>query len=247
MEQGAATVEKALDLLFHLHDEGGAVGVSALGRALGMPKSSVHRLVGAMVRKGLVERDERARYRPGTGLLALGLGVLDREPAVVCARSILPEFVDEIGETMFLVGRRARKLIVLDKCEGRGLLRVSPTVGSEVPVHCTGAGALFMAHAPDDFSPEVVAAEAQGVAVAPEYLRTRASAALAQGWSANFELWQPGLSVLAAPVIVRQQIRAVVALAASAPRLADLGGEALAPHVVAAAQQIAARASGAAS
>ena len=58
MGQSAATVEKALDLLFHLHDEGGAVGVSALGRALDMPKSSVHRLLSAMARKDIVERDE---------------------------------------------------------------------------------------------------------------------------------------------------------------------------------------------
>ncbi|MXX17079.1 MAG: helix-turn-helix domain-containing protein [Gammaproteobacteria bacterium] len=244
MEQGSTTVEKALDLLFHLHDAGGAVGVSALGRALDMPKSSVHRLLSAMVRKGIVERDERARYRPGTGLLALGLGVLDREPVVVCARAVLPGFVEEIGETMFLVGRRARKLIVLDKHEGRGLLRVSPTVGSEVPVHCTAAGALFMAHTPEDFSSAAVAAETRDADVDPSYLQNRADAALAKGWSANFELWQSGLSVLAAPVIVRGQIRAAVALAASAPRLAELGGEALAPRVVAAARQIAARAAG---
>lgn len=245
MEHGAATVEKALDLLFHLHDAGGAVGVSALGRALHMPKSSVHRLLGAMVRKGIVERDERSRYRPGTGLLALGLGILDREPVVGCARAVLPEFVERIGETMFLVGQRGRKLVVLDKCEGRGLLRVSPTVGSEVPVHCTAAGALFMAHAPDEFSPAAVAAEAQGAVVELAYLQNRAAAALAQGWSSNFELWQPGLAVLAAPVIVRGRIRAVVALAASAPRLEELGGKALAPCTVAAAQQIAARAAGA--
>ena len=246
MKQGSATVEKALDLLFHLHDAGGAVGVSSLGRALDMPKSSVHRLLNAMLRKGIVERDERARYRPGTGLLALGLGVLDREPVVVCARAVLPRIVEEIGETMFLVGRRARKLVVLDKHEGRGLLRVSPTVGSEVPVHCTAAGALFMAHEPDVFPAETVAAEARDIHVEPGYLQARATAALAQGWSSNFELWQPGLAVLAAPVIVRGQIRAAVALAASAPRLAELGGEALAPRVVSATRQIAARAAGAA-
>ncbi len=244
MEQGSTTVEKALDLLFYLHDAGGAVGVSALGRALDMPKSSVHRLLSTMVRKGIVERDERARYRPGVGLLALGLGVLDREPVVVCARGVLPGFVEEIGETMFLVGRRARKLIVLDKYEGRGLLRVSPTVGSEVPVHCTAAGALFMAHEPDVFPADTVAAETPGVHVEPAHLQTRATAALAQGWSENFELWQPGLTVLAAPIIVRGQVRAVVALAASAPRLSELGGRALVPRVVAAARQIAARAAG---
>ena len=102
-----------------------------------------------------------------------------------------------------------------------------------------------MAHAPDEFSPAAVAAEAQGAVVELAYLQNRAAAALAQGWSSNFELWQPGLAVLAAPVIVRGRIRAVGALAASAPRLEELGGKALAPCAVAAAQQIAARAAGA--
>jgi DNA-binding IclR family transcriptional regulator len=54
MEQSAATVEKAMDLLFHLHDGAAPIGVSALGRALDMPKSSVHRLLAALTRKGLV-------------------------------------------------------------------------------------------------------------------------------------------------------------------------------------------------
>ena len=88
-----------------------------------MPKSSVHRLLGAMVRKGIVERDERSRYRPGTGLLVLWPGILDREPVVVCGRAVLPDFVERTGETTFLVGQRGWKLVVLDKCEGRGLLR----------------------------------------------------------------------------------------------------------------------------
>ena len=103
-----------------------------------------------------------------------------------------------------------------------------------------------MAHEPDVFPEDTVAAETRGVHVEPAHLQTRATAALAQGWSANFERWKPGLAVLAAPVIVRGQIRAVVALAASAPRLSELGGKALAPRVVTAARQIAARAAGAA-
>lgn len=243
MEQTAATVEKAMDLLFHLHESNAAVGVSALGRALDMPKSSVHRLLSALARKGMVERDERAKYRPGTGLLALGLGVLDRDPLVSCARAVLPGFVDEIGETMFLVGHRGTSLVVLEKCEGTGLLRVSPRVGSEVPVHCTGAGALYMAHRPEDFGPERIAHDA-GSSVDIAFLRARAAAASRQGWSSNLELWQPGLSVLVAPVSVRSELRAVVALAAATHRLAELGGEALAPRVVAAADAIARRASG---
>jgi len=155
--------------------------------------------------------------------------VLDQDPIVSCARAVLPGFVDEVGETFFLVGHRGDALVVLEKCEGSGLLRVAPPVGSTVPVDCTAVGALYMAHCAKQFP---VATIASCSALTPALLDARVAAANAQGWSSNLELWQAGLAVLAAPVIVRNQIRGAVALAASAPRLAQLGGEALAPTVM---------------
>ena len=68
LEPPLATVDKAIDVLFELHTAGSSVGVTALGRALGLPKSSTHRLLSALRRRGLVERDERGRYLPGIGL-----------------------------------------------------------------------------------------------------------------------------------------------------------------------------------
>ena len=57
-----------------------------VGRSLGLPKASAHRLLASLQRRDLVEQDESGRYRPGFGLVALGLGVLDREPLVAVAR-----------------------------------------------------------------------------------------------------------------------------------------------------------------
>ena len=54
--QSSATIEKAMEVLFHLHAEGDAQGVSAIGRALGLPKSTTHRLVTALGR-GATEGD----------------------------------------------------------------------------------------------------------------------------------------------------------------------------------------------
>jgi DNA-binding IclR family transcriptional regulator len=53
MEHSAATVEKAIDVLFHLHERAEPWGVSPLSRALKLPKSSVHRLLVALRRRGL--------------------------------------------------------------------------------------------------------------------------------------------------------------------------------------------------
>ena len=88
MEQ-LTSVEKAVDVLFHLHREATAQGVTAVGRALGLPKSSAHRLLASLCRRGLVERDASGCYRPGSALAALALGALEREAAA--ARPVIEE------------------------------------------------------------------------------------------------------------------------------------------------------------
>ncbi|MEZ4214871.1 MAG: IclR family transcriptional regulator [Myxococcota bacterium] len=244
------TVDKAIDILFHLHAQGGSTGVSAIGRALAMPKSSVHRLLGALRHRGLVEQDERGRYRPGIGLLALGLGVLEREPVVAAARPVLEREAEALGETLFLVAARAGRLVVLDKVEGTGFLRAAPRVGQAVPAHATAVGKLQLAFAPDALEP----AEANAGASAPPleaftaatHVDARALArevelARERGYAANVDEWIAGLSVIAAPVLRGGQLVAQVALAASSPRVAELGVGALGERVRKTADAIAAR------
>jgi DNA-binding IclR family transcriptional regulator len=67
-----------------------------------------------------------------------------------------------------------------------------------------------------------------------------------RGWAANREEWIPGLSVLAAPIRVADgsRLAAVVAVAASAPRMRALGEAEVAKRTLAAAARIAARLQG---
>ena len=244
----AATVEKALDVLFHLHAEPGSLGVTAIGRALGLPKSSVHRLLSTLTSRGLVERDERGLYRPGIALVALGLGALEREPVVVAARPVLEAEADSLGETFFLVAARAGKLVVLDKAEGSGFLRAAPQVGSVVPVHATAVGKLFLAFGAD-------AVEAPSGALERFTDRTRCDSrslsrdveqARRRGFAENREEWIPGLHVIAAPILVDEASRmpGVVAVAAPAARMQELGTDAVVRRTIRAADRVAARLQG---
>jgi IclR family transcriptional regulator, acetate operon repressor len=144
---GAATVEKALDVLFHLHAAETAQGLGQIAGALGLAKSSCHRLLASLVEREVVEQDEGGRYRPGLALLALGLGAQRREPVVELARPALESEADELGETVFLVAARRGRLRVLDKCEGSGFLRAAPGIGDVIPGDVTAAGKLYAAHA----------------------------------------------------------------------------------------------------
>jgi IclR family acetate operon transcriptional repressor len=246
--ESLSTVEKAVDLLYLLHESTAPQGVTAIGRALGVPKSSAHRLLTALSRRGLVEQDGRGRYGPGIGLVALGLGALEREPVVAAARPVLEQEAEALGETIFLVGARAGRLVVLDKAEGNGFLRAAPRVGSSVPIHATASGKLFLA-----FAPELLAAADSPLerftprtAAAAGALEREVELARKRGWAANREEWIPGLAVLAAPVWLKaaERLAAIVAVAAPAPRMRSLGEAEVARRTLAAAARIAARLEG---
>ncbi|MBC7172119.1 MAG: IclR family transcriptional regulator [Polyangiaceae bacterium] len=243
-ESGVGAVDKALDVLFHLHHSG-PQGVTSVARALGLPKSTAHRLLTVLTRRGLLEKTPQSLYRPGFTLVALGYGILDGDPIVAAVRRPLEEAAVALGETCFFVGAHGGELVVLHKEEGRGILRAAPSVGSRVPLHATSAGRLYLAFAPElvrlprrlepytDKTPHDHAALEEAVARAREH-----------GWELNEEGWIRGLSVLSAAVLSRGKMLGVVSLAAAAPRMEALGGAALAPRVIEVAEAIAKRIEG---
>ena len=234
---GAATVEKALDVLFYLHEAGTALGLSEIGRALDLPKSSCHRLLTSLVNREVVERDELGHYRPGLALLSLGIGAQGREPVVAAARPILEAEVSELGETVFVVGQRRGRLRVLDKLEGTGFLRAAPGVGDVIPSDVTAVGKLYRV-----FRDRIGQSAEEAVAGDPieeDEVRRR-------GYAMNRDAWIDGLSVLAVPIWQPEgrsarRLVATLALAAASPRFDELGGEAIADRLLAASDRIAGR------
>jgi DNA-binding IclR family transcriptional regulator len=227
---GAATVEKAIDVLFHLHGAESALGLGEIARALGLAKSSCHRLLASLAVRELVEQDESGRYRPGLALLTLGLGVQRREPVVAFARDRLEAEAAELGETVFLVAERRGTLRVLDKCEGSGFLRAAPGVGDVIPADVTAAGKLYRVHREGAFA-NTVADEAER-----EQL-------LQRGLAVNRDAWIDGLSVLGVPIwqgsrAGGQRLAAVLALAAASTRFEALGEARIASRLLAAAAAV---------
>ncbi len=242
----SGTIDKALELLFHLHEQPAARGVSELGRTLSLPKSTAHRLLTSLSKRGLVERDALGRYRPGIALVALGLGVLEREPLVEAARPVLERKAEALGETIFLSGARAGRLYVLDKQEGSGFLRAAPRVGSEIPAHATAIGKLYLAFAPDDllrteaklhrFTPETLIDTAE---LAREIERVRAN-----GVAEMRDEWIPGLAGVAAPIRLGERLLGAIALAAPSSHFSGANERPFRDGVLAAALEIETRVAG---
>jgi IclR family acetate operon transcriptional repressor len=250
--ESAGAIEKAVDVLFHLHACDAPQGVTAIGRALGLPKSSAHRLLRSLGRRGLVERDAGGHYRPGIGLVALGLGALEREPAVAAARPVLEAEAEAVGETFFLVVARAGRLVVLDKVEGTGFLRAAPRVGQVVPVHATAVGKLFLAFGGVELPRGRLERFTSRTRVEPGSLEREVACVRERGFAENREEWIPGLHVLAAPIlgvagtVAPGALRGAVAVAAPTARMRALGRDEVGRRTIAAARRVAGRLEGSA-
>jgi len=243
------SLDKAIDVLEHLHDAGAPRGITEIATALRIPKSSAHRLLKTLVRRGFAEQEASGRYRTGPALIALGLAARDREPIVALARPALESEAEALGETVFLTAARGREIVVLDKAEGRGFLRAAPTVGQRVPIAATAVGRLAMAFDPARFPLEAhppiaftAATKLDAGAIAQEIEGARRD-----GFAINRGEWIEGLSVVAAPIFAvaePPQLAGAIAIAAPTPRLDALGPRAVAERVAAAAQLVSRRLAG---
>lgn len=243
------SLDKAIDLLQHLHDVGGARGITEIANALQVPKSTAHRLLKTLVRRGLAEQEASGRYRTGAALIAFGLGALERDPVVALARPVLEAEAAAVGETVFLTAPRAGAIVVLDKAEGHGFLRAAPRIGEVVPVAATAVGRLAMAFDPERFplaahEPVAFTAHTQVDAFS---LRAAVERARHEGHATNRGEWIDGLSVVAAPVFGAgdsRPLRAALAIAAPTSRMDALGTASVVRRAVAAAQVISLRLAG---
>jgi len=243
------SLDKAIDVLEHLSDAAAPRGITEIANALGVPKSSAHRLLKTLVRRGFAEQDASGRYRTGAALIALGLGARERDPVVALARPVLESEAEALGETVFLTAPRGRQIIVLDKAEGRGFLRAAPTVGQRVPVAATAVGRLAMAFDPGRFplAEHPPTAFTSATRVALEAVAQEIERARREGFAINRGEWIEGLSVVAAPIFgaAEQPLFAgAIAVAAPTARLDALGPLAIAQRAAAAARSISLRLAG---
>jgi len=237
------TIEKATDVLFFLHSQPDACGVTTVARELGVPKTSAHRLLRSLTHRNLVERDDAGRYRLGFGLALLGLGAAGRDPLLHLARPTLESAARELGETFFLVCLRGGELTVVDKVEGRGFIRAAPEVGSTVPVHATAVGKSFAAHLPElaALDPSRLEAYTKRTVTRVSEWRRQVALSRAAGYAVSHDEWMEGLSAVAAPILSHGRVVASIAAALVSSRVHQIGEQRVAQTTVEAARSVSER------
>ncbi len=145
---GIQLVARVADVLRALEAAPDGLSLSELTLAVGMPKSTVHRLVSALEAEDFVTPASAGRIHLGRGIARLGAatrgGLRDQ------VRPFLLRLHQELEETVdfsVLDGATAR---FIDHIPAPHRLRAVSAVGAAFPLHCTANGKAILAAMPEE-------------------------------------------------------------------------------------------------
>ena len=146
----APAVTRAARILDLLADSGGEpVGPSELARRLGLPKSSIANICGALADAGLVRRISTG-FALGRRLAELGgayLGSVDQVQEFYEASRNLPAGSEETVQFAVLDGL---EVTYLARHDGRQPVQLTSGIGRRLPAFSTATGKAALASLPDD-------------------------------------------------------------------------------------------------
>jgi DNA-binding IclR family transcriptional regulator len=196
-ETGTQAIDRAAELLARVVESHRPLGVGELAADTGLPKSTTSRLVGALERRGLVQRAGDRRVSPGPVLLRFAhrdtsAGLVELAAPALRALSELS------GETINLGVPTPLGVEHLAQEDSRHFVGGTNWIGRRVPYESTANGKVLHA-----FS---AARPADGRSIR------------AQGYAVAVDELERGLSAIAAPVFGADGV-AVAALSISGPTI----------------------------
>lgn len=130
-------------------DDRDTLGVSELARRTGLPKPTVHRLVGQLIDNGLLERSGRT-VRLGLKLFELGQLVPRQRNLREAARPAMADLREATRHTVNLAILQGTELLYIEILHGPDAPAVPTRVGGRWPLHATGVGKALLAFSPEE-------------------------------------------------------------------------------------------------
>ncbi|MEP6876174.1 MAG: IclR family transcriptional regulator [Burkholderiales bacterium] len=247
-------LERTLGILEHLATHADGLPLASIADGLSIPRSAAHRLLTDLCRCGYVRQvRDHGDYVLTIKLVSLGLGFLSNSGIVDIAQPLLDRLAETSHELVRLSIIDGDRLTWVARAQGaRSGLRYDPDMGMDARLSCTATGHAWLLTMPDERALELVARQGFG---SPEDYGPRAPktvsallkmihAARERGFSLIDEVFTPGMTAMAAPVIKRgQDAIGVISIAGPRVRLTVERMLELGPHLLAAAAELAASSS----
>lgn len=241
---GVQALDRALRLTAAIAESDGAT-LTALAERVGLPVSTVHRLIGTLAAHGFVEADE-ATQTWGIGIEAFRVGQAfqRRVRPIELARPLMRELMEATGETANLGIFEGGDVVFVSQVESHEPIRAFFRTGERREAHASGIGKALLAALPSAdlarwLRGRVLTRHTPATIGTAEDLRDALAAIRARGFAVDDEERSAGMRCIAA-AIWDDNGEAVAGLSISGPshrvtreRIGEIG-----PQVAAAADRV---------
>ena len=202
---GTQSTQRLLTLLDQFSTERPTHTVEGLSEAIGVPRSTVYRLVSLLKAYELLEQAGESKYQLGPKAIMMGYVARSTVDLADVWRPGLEQLAGESRETALVLRRIGDAAVCVDRVECDHPVRLSFDVGKAMPLH-TGAGAkVLLSGSPAELRDRYLEA-----AVPPGQrarLRAELESIAVRGWGESHAEVDPGIWAVAAPILADREGR----------------------------------------
>lgn len=199
-------LDRTCDILDCLASRGPELGIAEITVALGLSKTTVHRLVSALAHRDYVRKvPDTGKYRLSTKLVELGEKARYSDGLATAASPYLRRLVAETGETAHLGVLRDGEVVSICALESKHTLRTPATVGGHTAAHSSSLGKCLLADL--DSAELKLVLNSHGLVrftartiVTEQLLFSELAKVRRQGYAIDEEEFEPGLKCVGVPV-----------------------------------------------
>lgn len=151
MGRSVPAVSRALDIL-ELFADAETLSVPEMVERLGLPRTSVHELVGTLVeRHYLAPVPHRSHhFRLGMSVHHLGALYAERLDLAREGQAVAAELAASCGETVHVAVLDGADVVYVAKVDSTHSVRMVSAIGRRLPAHCTAVGTMLLACLDDE-------------------------------------------------------------------------------------------------
>lgn len=239
---GSSTVDKAIDVLMAVAQARHGITNSDLSETLGLDRSTAHRLVSTLERRGLVQRTAERRYVLGSELYFLAFrGALDHLAVI---KEVLADLVALTGESASFSVLRGHQYYCALQHSSPNDLSYCPTAGECYALNAGATGFTLLAFQPEARREQILAELplmkfTDRTITDKDELRKELIRTVERGYARSAGARTPGGCAVACPVFTREGVlMGAVVLSAVEARLPLPKLEEFVPDLKAAAARI---------
>ncbi len=213
---GPASTDKALELLEAIGRAPGS-SLAQLAEHCGIPFSTSHRLVHALMARGFAVSLGRGRYHLGPTALTLGASASMNDLLRELARPVLRQLARECRASAHLAVYEGEMVTYLVK-QRFGRTRLPSEEGAQLEAYCSSVGKVLLAHLEDEalaryFANGALVALTPSTIVDEARLRRSLKTVKKQRWASDVGEIEPDVACIAVPVLgVTSQVCAALSV-----------------------------------